>query len=282
MKKCKQILGIIMSVVFEHITLFATIIASVYIITSSQIEKYDSNTLLLWIIGLLGLIAIASVSEKYFKLTRIEKGVDEIQKSLHSTGRGLDNAAFTRKELKPLEERLSDARQLTITGGSLCRLSDEYYAFFEKKLKDGCTIEIIMVEPYSNAANLLCDNIVYETKDHEQYSTKILESLNRFLRLKSEYNASMSIRLTKNVPPFSIIVSDCKTSNACIKVELYSYAVPTRERIQFEVLKDDSKSFMFFSKQLDTLRKESQEIDEQYAYTIHNLANVGRSANGRS
>ena len=152
---------------------------------------YEDNTLLLWIIGLLGLIATAVVSEKYFKLSKISKGIKDIQLSLERNSQGLDEIAFTRKELKPLESRLSEAKRITITGGSLYRLSDEYYAFFESKLKKGCQLEIIMVKPYSHAADLLCDNVVYETNDHEQYSLKIWESLQRFLRLKQEYDLSL-------------------------------------------------------------------------------------------
>ena len=70
MEKFKRIVLIIASVLFEHITLFATIIASVYILTKSQLEVYDNNTLVLWIIVLLGLIARATVREKYFKLSK--------------------------------------------------------------------------------------------------------------------------------------------------------------------------------------------------------------------
>ena len=126
-------------------------------------------------------------------------------------------------------------------------------------------LEIVMVKPYSNAANLLCDNVVYETRDYKQYSFKISESLQRFLRLKQDYESRISIRLTENVPPFSLIVTDENFPNASIKVELYSYSVPTRERMQFEVTREDSKSFAFFIDQLITLRKASYEIDTSYS-----------------
>lgn len=271
MKKIKSILYSITSILFEHVTLFATILASVYIITRSQLHKYEIYELLLWIIGILGLIAVASVSEKYFKMSKIEKSVEEIQETVEKIqvtvqrkNTGLDGLAFTRRELSPLEERLSDAKTIVITGGSLYRLSDEYFAFFENKLISGCQIEIIMVEPYSNAANLLCDNVVYETKNYNEYSMRIEESLRRFMRLKETFSQHISISLTKNVPPFSLIVADEKELNASIKVELYSYSVPTRERMQFEITRDDAVSFSFFLNQLIALRNEACEIDESY------------------
>ena len=124
-----------------------------------------------------------------------------------------------------------------------------------------------MVKPYSHAADLLCDNVVYETNDHEQYSLKIWESLQRFLRLKQEYDSNVSIRLTENVPPFSLIISDEESSKASIKIELYSYSVPTRERMQFEITKEDVVSFSFFINQLKALRLASREIDTSYRCT---------------
>ena len=111
----------------------------------------------------------------------------------------------------------------------------------------------------------MSDNVVYETRDYKQYSFKISESLQRFLRLKQDYESRISIRLTENVPPFSLIVTDENFPNASIKVELYSYSVPTRERMQFEVTREDSKSFAFFIDQLITLRKASYEIDTSYS-----------------
>ncbi len=265
MKKVKRVMKIVLIILFEHITLLSTIIASTFIIIKSQIIMYSNNTLLLWIIGLLGLIATAITSEKYFKLSKITKGIENIQSLIKNKGVGLDELAFTRKELSPLETRLSLAEKIVITGGSLYRVSDEYYAFFENKLKNGCELEIIMVRPYSNAANLLCDNVVYETSDYQKYSRKILESLQRFLRLKQEYASKISIRLTENVPPFSLIVTDEDSQNASIKIELYSYSVPTRERMQFEITREDNDSFAFFLGQLTALRKVSEEIDISFS-----------------
>lgn len=48
-------------------------------------------------------------------------------------------------------------------------------------------------------------------------------------------------------------------------MELYSYSVPPRERMQFEITKEDAKSFAFFIDQLITIQKESNEIDRSYS-----------------
>lgn len=270
MEKFKKILEKTICILLEHLTLFATILASVYIVIDSQIRTYSVEMLLLWIISLLGLIATATASEKFFKLNKIEKEISSINQNLLSSSSSLDDIFLTRKELLPLEERLKESKSIVITGGSLTRLSDEYYALFQSKLSQQCTIEIIIVKPYSNAANMLCDNVVYETSDYDKYSSKIEESLERFIRLKNDYPNLVTIRLSNNTPPFSIIGTDLNSENASMKIELYSFACPTRERYQFFVKNSDKASLNFFKAQLDELRKTSETLEDGSEYRYHN------------
>ena len=210
------------------------------------------------------MIATASISEKHFKLSKIDKDVVEIKKAANKPKLSIDEFICRRQDAPKLESLLFDAHKITITGGSLSRVSDEYYGLFENKLKNGSQLEIIMVEPFSSGANHLCDNVVYETDDHEIYSRKIQDSLNRFFKLQGMYKDNISIRLTKNVPPFSLIVIDENTPAAKIKVELYSYSVETRDRIQFMISINDVKSYSFFIDQLKCLREESYPVDKTY------------------
>ena len=53
MKNFKETLRKILFALLEHVPLVATILASVFILTDSQIRSYSMETLLLWIISLL-------------------------------------------------------------------------------------------------------------------------------------------------------------------------------------------------------------------------------------
>lgn len=258
MGKLKKILFSALSIISEYLTLFSTIIASTYIVVSSQYTSYSSDTLLLWIISLLGLISISIAAEKYFKLRQIEKGINEIKKKEGTSS--LDQLFFYRRDLSPLEDRLKGSTDITITGGSLSRLSDEYYGLFERKLKEGCSIEVIMVKPETEAAKLLCKNIVYETSDFEAYYHKIKESIRRFAELKREYPQNINIFLSDQLPPFSLLAKNLNKEGSVIQVELYSYSVPTRERIEFNVYKSDVSTYSFFVNQINALRKSSSLI----------------------
>lgn len=261
MKKIKRYIGVIIEILFEHLTLLSTIIASVYILIDSQIREYSSATLLLWIISLLGLIATATASEKYYKLNKIQKGVESIQENINSSNFSLDEVFFTRKDLLTLEERMQNVKSIFLLGGSLARLADEYYALFEEKLKGNCRIEIIMVRPFTISAELLCKNVVYETGNKNLYNKKIEESLERFFLLKETFPQLIEIRLIESVPPFGIFATNLELDDANIQVELYSYAVPARERRLFNISKKDEKIFSFFINQIDVARLKSEEVE---------------------
>lgn len=268
MKKIKGYIVIIIEILFEHLTLLSTIIASVYILIDSQIREYSMSILLLWIISLLGLIATATASEKYFKLNKIQKGVESIQENINNSSFSLDEVFFTRKDLLTLEERMQNVKSIFLLGGSLARLADEYYALFEEKLKENCRIEIIMVRPFTASAELLCKNVVYETENKNLYNKKIEESLERFFVLKERFPQLIKIKLMENVPPFGIFATNLEMNDANIQIELYSYAVPARERRLFNVSSRDEKIFSFFINQIGTARLKSEEVEKD-SYEFH-------------
>lgn len=261
MNKYQKMVTDAISVLFEYITLFAAVGVSVYIGWSSQYTEYDDSTLLLLIISLLAFISTSIASEKFFKLRKIENSVEDIREKQNNYHYSIDELFITRMNLTPLEDRFKNSSTIFISGGSLSRLSDEYYGFFEHKLQNNASIEVIIVKPDTMAAKLLSKSVVYEINDEKQYNKKIKESLNRFLRLKEKFGQNITIRLSDSVPPFSIIALNLEKADAVIQVELYSYAVPTRERIEFFVNKKDSGMFNFFTKQIKVLQEKSEIYD---------------------
>lgn len=260
-ERFRRLLFSFLALLSEYITLISTILATAYILISSQYKEYSTEVLLLWTISLLGLIATSIATEKSFKLRKIERGINEIKLNIKGGENSLDKLFFARRNLSPLEERLNDCSDLIITGGSLARLSDEYYGLFENKLNEGCSIEVILVEPNTEAVRQLCRNIVYETSDCDIYSRKISESIQRFAELKRKFPKGMKILLSDLVPPFSIMAKNLNKEKSIIQVELYSYAVPTRERVEFNVGIEDSNTYSFFANQIEVLRENATEFE---------------------
>ena len=72
-ERFRRLLFSFLALLSEYITLISTILATSYILISSQYKEYSTEVLLLWAISLLGLIAISIATEKSFKLRKIER-----------------------------------------------------------------------------------------------------------------------------------------------------------------------------------------------------------------
>ncbi|MGM0219381.1 hypothetical protein [Enterococcus sp. AZ126] len=245
--------------ILEYLPLIITLlIASWFSVvnTKSNTEKLDIILLLL-----LG-ISVSNLTDRFFQGRKIEKKLTILSNSFNSNG--IDGLISNRRktESAPLEDRFNNFSSLIITGGSLSRLGEEYLPFFREKLSNGCTIQIYMIRPYTEASKLLGKNVVHESQNENSYNRKIKETLNRFLTLKSEFPNSIQIFLYDTVPPYSIIASDLDKKRSKIHVELYTYAVPLRERINFLITQEDKKMYSFFEKQLEQIRTISEEVNE--------------------
>jgi hypothetical protein len=138
-----------------------------------------------------------------------------------------------RKALPPLETRLQSAKEISIIGGSLFRLASEYLGYFEEKAQNGCAFKFLLLEPESEAARLVAEYVVYELGDNNTYNNQIKTSLFNLQRLKQRYSDLIEIRTYKFVPPLSLLIVDPKKEHGSIQVELYTHAVPTRDRAEF-------------------------------------------------
>src|SRR6266498_4550383 len=139
----------VISFLIEHLPLLVTMFFSAYIVSRSQFEAYDTNTLLLWVVSLLGLLATSILVERLSKLRRIENFVEAMHEHLLNQERkpSIDLILSDRKSLPPLESRMQSSREIMISGGSLFRLTSEYIGYFEQKAREGCRMKFLLVKP---------------------------------------------------------------------------------------------------------------------------------------
>jgi len=219
----------------EYLPIFMTIGFSGYIILQSQINYYSNNDLLLWVLSLLGLLATATLVERFGDIRKIKKFAEDTHEYLVKNERKppIDLVFSDRKALAPLEKRLQSAKEVIITGGSLVRLVSEYLGFFEHKLKEGCSLKFLLINPDSVAAELLAQHVVYETENVFTYKEGVRASLSNLYRLKQAYPSLVEIRVCNFVPPIGLMVVDSPIDESFIQVELFTLKVPTRDRPEF-------------------------------------------------
>ena len=208
----------------ENLSTVITIAFSAYIVTGSQTTTMTTENLLLWAISLLGLIATSSFIEKLGKLRRIEHHVELIHDYLlNKEGKpSIDSIFLDRKALSPLEQRLQYDKEVTITGGSLARISNEYLGFLEQKAQEGCKLKFLLIAPQSSSSKLIAQYVVYEVNDAVAYDEQIKNSLANLERLRQHYSNLVEIRACQSASPFGLLMIDVTKAHGSIQVELYT------------------------------------------------------------
>lgn len=246
----------VLFVLIQNTPTILTIVIGAYVVLKNQQEPYSSSALLGWIITILCLIATSMLIERFMSLNKIEKNVSETNTflKLREGKASLDDIFITRKELKPLEERLKYTKDIKITGASLFRLTTEYMNLFEDKANEGCTFKFIILNPNCEATKLVADNIVYEINDIKTYINNINNTISSLKLLKEKYPDKIEIKKVNFLPAYSLVITDSEKDNGIIRLELYTQQVPTRNRPQLVVLKSrEPKWYKFFSNQFDMM-----------------------------
>jgi hypothetical protein len=245
-------------IVLDLLPCLLTVGFSAFVVLKNQFSPMGTDKLLEWVLAVLALLGTSLLVERFTRLRRIEKITEQTYELLNNGSKltSLDSIIQNRKSLSPLEERLADAKRIMISGGSLFRLATEYLGFFEDMAAGGCSFQFILVDPESDSAIVVANQIVYEVKNAEAYSANIRMALKNLESLKQKYPKQVDIRLVNYVPPFSLMVCDPHKKNGSIRVELYTMAVPTRERPHFHIRKNaEPQCFKFFLDQYEQLWK---------------------------
>ncbi len=198
------------------------------------------------IITLLGLLAINSLTERLSFLEKIDS------KLRISTG---EDFLRKRQQLPDLEKDCRTASELLIASVSSITLLHSKQTFFLEKLREGCKVRFLMVNPESDAL-LIWDQLI----DMNVTCTDIKSSL-EYLRDFVE-TGNCEVRFANIFLPFSMIMVDPHKSSAWAIVEFHGYRVKYNRphliiraeqhsvwleyyRNQVESLWEDSKPWLF-------------------------------------
>lgn len=239
-----------------------TVFGSAVLAILSSIISLSTTQILQLVLILLALIGTSLITEKLIdgrelrtRLRDIDLKIDNFiahTQSLESEG--LDSFVIRRRDLPPLEERLDGAKRISISGGSLFRLINEYQNLFEELLESGCFLRFLMTDPSSPAAETLSLAVVYESANVEIYRNQMQMALTSLKALVEQYPDTCQIGLSKLAPPFSLVIVDKANNSSSIQVELYSFRTPARNRPLVQISPDkEPKLYSFFSSQFELI-----------------------------
>ncbi len=247
-----------------------TVIFTAYIILLSQTSTVSQYELLLFTLAILGLLATSGLIDKLGQMRKIENWTKTTHDLLTSQQLRPSAEMFLgdRRKYKTLEERLEKANQVYIMGGSLGDVINTYMGLLEDKIKEGCQFKFLIVNPKSVACNLTAEAVVHEINHPKAYVLKVQNSLDLLSKVGDidKKQSNLEIRLYSFVPPFSLLLVDPEKTYGAIKVEIYPYKSPIRQRPSFELYKGkDGHWFNYFHKQFFRIWDASESFQPKFS-----------------
>ncbi|MCK6622652.1 MAG: hypothetical protein L6Q94_19355 [Calditrichia bacterium] len=224
----------------QRILPLLTIVGAGLVLVFSMLEVIKLSVADSIIIALLALIAIDSIVERLSILENIEGKINNTfgGKSLRS-----------RTELWDFEKHSAHASEICILAISAISMSGRFAHIFENKVRSGCKIKIILLNPQSESLKSL------ELTNRDQAAVHdIKASLAAFeplIKIKNR-NGKCEIRLSDAFLPFSLVALNLSRDSGEMVVEYHSYKSPFGEQPHvFLTTKDNAHWYKFYRDQFE-------------------------------
>lgn len=169
----------------------------------------------------------------------------------------------SRTEFQPLGEQFATASEIVLVAVSGNSLFGPHYALLERKLKEGCKLRVVLLDPEGKAVKMW-DAISKEAILSKSIPTEseIISSLNYLKALiRSEKTKGLcEVRLTNFFLPYSMIIVNPHTKDTCsVIVEFHAFQTPPSNRPHIRLDLDDQPWFDFYLKQFEDVWASTKE-----------------------
>jgi len=230
----------------ENIDLYLTvavvfIIGALNIFGSAPQEWVTSATL-----AALGILAISALRNEHHSRELSQKLAKSIGGCLRS-----------RSQFIPLDEYTKTASEIVIVTVSAVSLFNPYFGVFERKLKEGCKLSVLVLDPDSPAVQTWNLGVRGSTTEADIKNT--LAQLRELMKAEKR-KGQCQVRLSSVYPPFSMSVVDPKKNTGSMVVELHAFKTPLTERPHISVSRlEDQRWFDFFMEQFEKIWADSMQ-----------------------
>lgn len=237
------------------ITLGAT--AYIVIIQSISTTKLKTDDLITAVIGVIGLLALSELIERYRRLNAIDKTTKQVWELLRNKLADRPSALAFFRKLPELDEYVQGANQIDMCGVVLTSTINRQLSNLREQLNQGAKIRILVIDPDSPAL------VVAEARSEEPsgsyYRSKLettfqdLAYLNQIqTKLGQTAKGSFEVRLIPYTPSFAIYSFDTNRATARLIVEIYPHVTGWGEPPVFDLMPGrDGKWYDYFVKQFD-------------------------------
>lgn len=233
----------------------AGVIQLVITVQAIQDRAMPAGTItLLGILALmLGLLALDSLTER---MSILQKILDRLSEFELQTTQGLKN----REALNRLSSLSPNATEISVLAISGLQVIINNYEFIEDRLRNGCKLQFIFMDPESSAIHLW-----NEQNKPATATTDIHAAIERLQQLKKATGVDVSqckLYLTSMLLPFSLVMVDPNKDNGMMTVEYHTYKTPVPDRPHIQLSRStDGRWFSFYQNQFTRLWNELEKGD---------------------
>ena len=161
-----------------------------------------------------------------------------------------------RSELVRMKELAAGATEICAAGISLISIIRPYDDFYIQKLRDGCNMRFLLLEPDSDIVMVWDEGqLAPGTKNEIETSLRVLDNLIRQKNLKGK----CEVRVSRAYLPFSIVIVDGEKDRGMMTVEMLVYKKSLAERPHFQLLRrEQERWFQFFYDQFERRWREGR------------------------
>jgi hypothetical protein len=230
----------------ENIDLYITVVSAL-VLTVLNLLGFVSDVLLIPInAAMLGLIAIALLVNR----SKLEWLVAKLEQQR-------SDVLLLGNYPPALEVDMQRANDLWLVGVSLNTTITRYYSVIERKLKDGCSIRALLINP--DSLSTITGARKYGPVDIELDRARIRASLKMLAELQKVAPGQLQVRLIDHQLSFGAFGCELNTLSGVLYIEYYGFKT-RRENIRRMVLRrEDSAWFESFKIEIQNLWESALE-----------------------
>jgi len=237
---------------------FITILVAGFLVVRYQIRPpspTDIAEIVVWVLGVVGLLAVSGLWERNRRLHRIEKLSEESRNlALRYLSRKVYATDFFLPERRLSVKDLSSANTIYFAGLVLARTSREFMYVLGQRLVAGATIRFLILDPESEEVLHQAVLRTFEAplefwRDTLKTTEKVIEALAKTPNSKGK----IEIGYLPYIPSFGLSLVDPDQAHGICFVELYQHR-SAEPHPTFEVrASDDPHWFKFFQDQFEKM-----------------------------
>ena len=226
----------------ENIDLYITVIIALGLAVLNVTGFAPGDWLAPINLAVLGLLAISVLGNRY----RVE---ETLQQLTQATG-----SLFQEEFPSDLKTDFEAAKELWLIGATLTRTIMSNYITFEKKLREGHVIKVLLVHPEGASVQMMATRY-YAPKNRipEVQSSRGKNNLQLFCDLQKVSPGKMEIRTIETSLAFGTIAVNPSSGSGVLYLEHYPFRAVSTSLPKFVLRASDGRWYEFFKEEIQAL-----------------------------